>query len=189
MAGQAYSRDFHQEVYRSMMGSLGQLPVGFLPPGSGNLNIPTPSPSPRESLTFSSYLDKEKTHSNENAGKRNLCLEKDGKFASTLIKRMESKLNSEADKRSGEEEEAIKEEVLSEEENSSKSSRSKLDIKEDIKEENEFSSSCSPEEEDISTRIVGMVRLDMADSHSEAQGCRYCLKVFSSPVDLHQHER
>ncbi|XP_059140150.1 zinc finger E-box-binding homeobox 2-like isoform X2 [Physella acuta] len=120
-----------------------------------NVSLPTPSPSPiGQGESASPPVDK-----------KNLSLEKDGKFTAELMKRMSvpEDLKPNIDK--------VKEEVVSDEE--------KPDEKESLK-----------NEDDISDMIVGEVKLEMNEaSDGEVQTCRYCKKQFSSPVDLHQHER
>ncbi|XP_012945950.1 uncharacterized protein LOC101857535 [Aplysia californica] len=205
--------------------------AGLTPPSSsGGLSIPTPSPSPRDSQASPDGARKSHTPSSVHSGdsvrlsdrdgaeKKRLCLEKDGKFAANLIRRMETKLDAD-DKRdspvAGKSKSTnvrkedrlnesslnpdIKEEILSEEEDADSSRSVKKDCRlKDVKEESEKQRKDGgevegeegeeEEEDDISDRIVGMVKLEMCGG-GESQSCRYCHSEFSSPVDLHQHER
>lgn len=170
--------------------------------------MPTPSPSPKSLATATSssgrFLRSPISEIGTGLeGREALSMERDGKFATDLIRRMESKRSSSETKndKSGSPDNEndvdvsaeIKEEVISEDDEGGNNEKSTSNLDQEIKEEmlNNEKEEKSEEEEDITDRIYGMVDIDMATTTTNGipQSCRYCKTEFISPVELHQHER
>ncbi|KAI8767880.1 zinc finger E-box-binding homeobox 2 isoform X1 [Biomphalaria glabrata] len=152
---------------------------------SSNISILTPSPSPRGQQS-SSPSDKERKLDSDSTERMVLNLEQNGRYTADLMKLVQKqKLEIKEEKTECQSEKFlmpdVKEEILSEEEEAVKSKLNEdKESNKGLKEEEDSS-------EDISDLIVAEVKLEMKDG--EVQTCRYCKKQFTSPVDLHQHER
>ncbi|KAH9505445.1 hypothetical protein Btru_057309 [Bulinus truncatus] len=156
---------------------------------SSNISIPTPSPSPRGQQT-SPAENKDRKTDIDISERMVLNLDQNGRYTADLMKLVqrqkleikEEKEDKRADAQSKILVPDVKEEILSDEEEERMKKRK--DAVDEMSRKDEESS------EDISDLIVAEVKLEMKDvADGELQTCRYCKKQFTSPVDLHQHER